>query len=143
MDERDGISLPLHFLQTRTPTRKGGGTMTQQLLLAWQPLPEPAGTSYHPEDLADPETVARLFQAAARYRAHVTPQGWRFLWTHYGLKGLLRINRHASAWADDDDRDAADQLVSLARITGYDPATDRFRGQVERLETTAFVAAAN
>jgi hypothetical protein len=114
--------------------------VTQQLLLAWQPLPEPEGTSYHPDDLADAETVARLFRAAARYRAHVTPQGWRFLWTHYGLKGLLRINRQAGAWAA-DDHEAADQLVSLSLIAGYDPATDRFRGQVERLETTEFVAA--
>jgi hypothetical protein len=110
------------------------------LLLAWQPLPEPEGTSYYPDDLADPEIVSGLFRQAARYRAHVTPQGWRFLWTHYGLKDLLRINREAGAW-DADEREAAEQFVSLALIAGYDPATDRFRGYVERIERNDLVGA--
>src|SRR4051812_38640129 len=63
------------------------GDMTNNLL-AWYPQPEPHGTSCYAADLADADAVVRLFKRASQFRAQVTAQGWRFLWTHFGLTGL-------------------------------------------------------
>src|SRR5881398_2826211 len=106
---------------TRSMTPEPGkeGDMTN-ILLAWNPLPFPQGTSFYAADLADTASVVQLFKQASHFRAHVTPEGWRFLWTHYGADGLLEINQQA-AWIDgDNDRDIIEQLTSRSLIAGYD-----------------------
>lgn len=108
------------------------------ILLAWYPYPAPQGTSYYPHDLAKPDVVVRLFKQASMFRAHVTAEGWRFLFGHYGLEGLLELNRDAG-WLDAaDEHEAAEQLVHRARIAGYEPRTDRVRGDFERPISVSF-----
>src|SRR5205809_2630787 len=60
--------------------RKGGAPMTR-ILLAWQSHPQPQGTSLFPHDLAETDAVVRLFKEASRFRAQITAEGWRFLWS--------------------------------------------------------------
>jgi hypothetical protein len=134
-----------HFERDRRPTNQEGkprrgkeGDVTNNLL-AWYPHPEPRGTSCYAADLSEPQAVVRLFARAAQFRAHVTAQGWRFLWTHYGLAGLLEINRRAGWFDPEDDREAAAQMIDRARIEGYDPSSDRVRGFVERTEALEYV----
>ena len=103
----------------------------KDILLAWYPDPAPQGTSLYPQDLSDPQAVVRLFRQASRFRAHVTAEGWRFLFTHYGLMGLLDLNR-AAGWLADDEREAAEQLLNRARVAGYDPRTGHVQGDFER-----------
>jgi hypothetical protein len=115
------------------------GNMTN-ILLAWNPLPFPQGTNAYAADLADTASVVQLFKEVSRFRAHVTPQGWRFLWTQYGKDGLLEINRQA-AWIDgDNDRDILEQLISRSTIAGYNPVSEKFRGYFERIETQSLIA---
>jgi hypothetical protein len=115
------------------------GDMTN-ILLAWNPLPFPQGTNSYAADLADTASVVRLFKQVSRFRAHVTPEGWRFLWTQYGQDGLLEINRQAG-WIDgDNDRDILEQLISRSTIAGYDPLVRRVRGDFERIETQELYA---
>ena len=110
------------------------------ILLAWNPLPFPQGTSYYAADLADTASLVRLLKQVSRYRAHLTPQGWRFLWTQYGQDGLLEINQQAG-WIDgDNDRDILEQLISRSTIAGYDPLVQRVRGDFERIETQELYA---
>jgi hypothetical protein len=110
------------------------------ILLAWNPLPFPQGTNSYAEDLSDLESVARLFKQASRFRAHITAEGWRFLWTHFGKPGLLEINRQAG-WIDgDNDREVVEQLTSRSLIAGYDPVAERFRGYFERIESLELAA---
>jgi hypothetical protein len=104
----------------------------KDILLAWYPDPAPQGTSLYPQDLSDPQAVVRLFKQASRFRAHVTAEGWRFLFTHHGLMGLLDLNRDAGWFDADDEREAADQLINRARVAGYDPRTDHVQGDFER-----------
>jgi hypothetical protein len=105
------------------------------ILLAWYPYPAPQGTSYYPRDLAQPANVVALFKQASRFRAHVTAEGWRYLFTRYGLEGLLDLNR-AAGWFDaTDEREAAEQLISRARIAGYEPRTNHVQGDFERADT--------
>lgn len=104
------------------------------ILLAWDPLPFPQGTSYHAPDLADAQSVVALFRLASHFRAHVTAEGWRFLWTRYGATGLLEINRIAAWIYAETDTEILEQLTNRARIAGYDPASDRLRGYFERIE---------
>ncbi|HEY7116845.1 MAG TPA: hypothetical protein VH475_09675 [Tepidisphaeraceae bacterium] len=103
-----------------------------RILLAWQPLPAPQGTSFYPHDLSEPEAVVALFRAASRFRAHVTAQGWRFLWANYDLAGLLELNRQAGWFDSTDDREAAEQLIHRARVEGFDPVSGQLRGDFER-----------
>lgn len=105
------------------------------ILLAWYPYPAPQGTSYYPHDLRTPANVVALFKQASRFRAHLTAEGWRFLFTHYGLAGLLDLNRDAGWFDAADDHEAAEQLINRARIAGYEPHTDQVRGDFERAQS--------
>lgn len=97
----------------------------RNILLAWYPWPHPQGTSLFAEDLADRRAATKLMGASLRYRAHVTPQGWQFLWAHYGLDGLLRLTR-AAGWFDGvEDTDAAAELARRSVLDGYDPEAHR------------------
>jgi hypothetical protein len=103
-------------------------------LLAWDPLPFPQGTSYYAADLADAPGVAELFRRAAHFRAHITAEGWRFLWTRYGAAALLEINRTAAWIYAETDAETLEQLTNRALIAGYDPSSDRLRGYFVRIE---------
>ena len=93
-------------------------------LLAWSQYPEPNGTSYHETDLVRMDCVIELLDRAQVFRAHVTATGWRWLWRHYGLDGLLALNRRGH-WFDTKDEDlAVEQIVRRAIIAGYDPIAD-------------------
>jgi hypothetical protein len=103
-------------------------------LLAWDPLPFPEGTSYHAADLSDAQSVAKLFRRASHFRAHITAEGWRFLWARYGAAGLLEINREAAWIYAECETETLEQLTNRALIAGYDPSSDRLRGHFERIE---------
>ena len=92
-------------------------------LLAWYQNPAPRGTSYFEHNLSDPEKAVEVFAYAHLSLARITREGWRFLWSYYGLDGLLEINRCA-AWFDaDDDEAAAAELVRESLVAGYDPVS--------------------
>ncbi len=110
------------------------------ILLAWNPLPFPQGTNTYAADLADPQSVVRLFKQASHFRAHITAEGWRFLWTRYGAKGLLEINQQAGWIAGDNDREVIEQLTSRSLIAGYNPVSKNFRGYFERIESLELTA---
>jgi hypothetical protein len=98
--------------------------MKQSHMLAWSQYPEPTGTSYAEHDLICMETVIELLDRAEIFRAHITPEGWRWLWSHYKLDGLLALNRRGG-WFDTEDEDlATDQIVRRTMIGGYDPIAD-------------------
>ena len=105
-----------------------------RILLAWNPLPFPQGTSYHAADLADAQSVAVLFKRASHFRAHITAEGWRFLWTRYSAQGLLEINQSAAWISADSDTEILEQLTNRALIAGYNPSSDRLRGYFERID---------
>jgi len=106
-----------------------------RILLAWQSHPQPQGTSLFPHDLSEVDAVVRLFKEASRFRAQITAEGWRFLWTRYGRRGLLEINAQAGWIAGDSDREVIEQLTSRSLIAGYNPVSETFRGYFERIET--------
>jgi hypothetical protein len=108
-----------------------------RILLAWQPHPQPHGTSFYPNDLSETDAVIRLFKEASRFRAQITAEGWRFLWSSYGLRGLLEINRAADWFDPQNDNDAAEQLMNRSLIEGYDPVSGHLRGEVEHVETVS------
>jgi hypothetical protein len=115
------------------------GDMTD-ILLAWNPLPFPQGTNAYAADLADAQSVVQWFKQASRFRAHITAEGWRFLWTRYGRRRLLEINAQAGWIAGDDDLEVIEQLTSRSLIAGYNPASDSFRGYFERIESLELTA---
>ena len=57
--------------------------------LAWYQWPEPDGTSYFEDDLADPQKVEGLFDYCQILLANITREGWRFLLKTHGLSGYV------------------------------------------------------
>ena len=92
-------------------------------MLAWYQQPAPRGTAYFARDLGDPEKVVELFAYAHLSLARITREGWRFLWSHYGLEGLLAVNRYAEWFDAADDESAAADLVRASLAAGYDPVS--------------------
>jgi hypothetical protein len=55
------------------------------------------------------------------------PQGdWKYLWTSYGLQGLLQMHRQFGWFSDLSDEQAADQLVRWSLEAGYDPVSGHY-----------------
>ena len=92
-------------------------------LLAWSQQPAPQGTSYFERDLCDPEKAVEVFAYAHLSLARITREGWHFLWFHYGLEGLLAINRYAEWFDPSDDEAVAGELVRESLVAGYDPVS--------------------
>jgi hypothetical protein len=92
-------------------------------LLARSQTPAPRGTNYFVRDLQDSDKVIELFAHAHLSLARITREGWRFLWFHYGLEGLLAINRYAEWFDVNDDESAAADLVRESLTAGYDPVS--------------------
>lgn len=92
-------------------------------LLAWTRNPAPRGTSYFAHDLTDADKVIEVFAYAHLSLGRITREGWRFLWFHYGLEGLLAINRYAEWFDVNDDEAAAADLVRESLTVGYDPVS--------------------
>lgn len=87
---------------------------------------EPAEGPSIADELDNPERVIDLMNDARRLDSEVTPEGWRHLWSRYGLDGLIDLAR-AGGWpASTQDEEVADALVSESLAGGYDPVSGEF-----------------
>jgi len=109
-------------------------------LLALATGPSPAGTRYLERDLCDPERVVELFAYAHLSLARITREGWRFLWSQYGLEGLLAVNRYAEWFDAADDEAAAAGLVRESLTAGYDPVSGCYGDYSEESQTFELLA---
>ena len=100
--------------------------LTNQSIFAWYRFPEPAGTVYNEADLSDRGTAADVLGYVRLGLGRVTRYGWRFLWNHYGLSGLLELHREAGWCYRCDDEAAAAELVRESLRSGYDPVSGLF-----------------
>jgi hypothetical protein len=75
-------------------------------------------------DLATADQVDALFGYCSILEAHFEAVGWRHLVRRFGVPRLVAIDRSGPQWFWEDDPEAG--LLYWARITGYDPVTDRF-----------------
>ena len=109
-------------------------------LLAWYQQPAPSGTAYSERDLCDPEKAVELFAYAHLSLARITREGWRFLWSHYGLEGLLAINRYAEWFDTADDEAAAAELFRESLTAGYDPVSGCYGDYSEATQSFELLA---
>ena len=109
-------------------------------LLAWNRQPAPRGTPYFERDLRDPEKAVEVFAYAHLALARITREGWRFLWSYYGLGALLEINRCADWFDATDDEAAAAELVRESLVAGYDPVSGLFGDYSEESRTFELLA---
>jgi hypothetical protein len=77
-------------------------------------------------DLSDPERVVELFNDARTLDSDLTPQGWKYLWSHYGLQGLIDLARRGDWPESVGDEEVADALVRESLAAGYDPVSGQF-----------------
>ena len=94
--------------------------------LAWYSYPWPGGSRFYEQHLSDAELVAEIFSHAQAGAARITADGWKFLWTYYGLDGLIALARRGDCFDDASDREVTDQLIRQSMIAGYDPVSGFF-----------------
>ena len=109
-------------------------------LLAWYQNPAPRGTSYFEHNLRDPEKAVEVFAYAHLSLARITREGWRFLWFHYGLEGLLAVNRYAEWFGPGDDNAVAGELIRESLVAGYDPVSGFYGDYSEESRTFELLA---
>lgn len=73
-----------------------------------------------------PDRLAELFGDARRLDAEMTPEGWQYLWSRYGLEGLIDLARQGGWPRETTDEVVADALVSESLAGGYDPVSGQF-----------------
>ena len=78
--------------------------MTAPTPLAWRIYPEPHGTAYSAEALADPRVVEEVFDYCQILEAAIYPAGWDFLLRTHSRRQLFEINRR-SGWFDGETED--------------------------------------
>ena len=105
--------------------------LTSKSIYAWYRFPEPLGTVYNEADLSDPETACDVFGYVRLGLGRVTRYGWKFLWNHHGLAGLLDLHRRADWCYRCDDETAAAELVRQSLRGGYDPVSGLFASNAE------------
>ena len=105
---------------------------------AWQQHPEPKGTLYYPDDLAQAETVQKLFAACNNSGAYVTADGWQFLFRNYSLPELVQLSVAAGWVSTEADTNTLIHLVSQALLAGYDPLSNQ-QGDFDT-ETNEFIS---
>jgi len=88
------------------------------------------------DDLSNPQRVVELFSDARVMDSDLTPQGWKYLWSHYGLQGLIDLARRGDWPESAGDEEVADALMRESLAAGYDPVSGQF-GQLDE-ETKAF-----
>ena len=108
-------------------------------ILAWYQYPVPAGTVYFARHLADPGIAVQVFGHACAGAARVTPEGWQFLWSNYGLDGLVEIARDGECFETSDDEQIAEELIRRSMLAGYDPVSGFFGHYCEEHNTFELV----
>ncbi len=88
------------------------------------------------DGLSNPQRVVELFCDARALDSDLTPQGWEYLWSHYGLQGLIDLARRGDWPASAGDEEVADALMRESLAAGYDPVSGQF-GQLDEA-TQAF-----
>jgi hypothetical protein len=98
--------------------------------LAWLGRAPAPFKPLYASELSTPEQVSCLFCCCSVLEGHITAEGWRFLVRKFGVPQLLEIDRAEEIdwfwWGDDDCDEARESLLYKARISGYDPDSDRF-----------------
>ena len=108
-------------------------------ILAWYQYPFPEGTVYFARHLQDPDIAVQVFGHACASAARVTPEGWQFLWAHYGLDGMVEIARRGECFGTGDEERIADELVRRSMLAGYDPVSGFFGHYCEEHNTFELV----
>ena len=73
-------------------------------ILAWYQYPFPEGTVYFARHLQDADTIVQIFGRACAGAARITPDGWRYLWSSFGLGGLIEIAKRAECFGNSRPR---------------------------------------
>ena len=104
----------------------------RNVILSWYAYAESgaAGTARRPDTptaaLDNPTRVSELFHDARRLDAELTPQGWKHLWSRYGLEALIDLARGADFPPSTGDDEVADALMRESLAAGYDPVSGEF-----------------
>ncbi len=102
----------------------------------WANSATQAGVDRRSEELSDPQRVVELFSDARSLDSDLTRQGWKYLWSHYGLQGLIDLARRGDWPESTGDEEVAEALVRESLAAGYDPVSGQF-GEMNE-ETNAF-----
>ena len=104
----------------------------RNVILSWYAYAESgeAGPARRPDipttALDNPTRVSELFHDARRLDRELTPEGWKHLWSRYGLEGLIDLARGADFPPATPDDEVAEALMCESLAAGYDPVSGEF-----------------
>ena len=110
----------------------------RNVILSWYAFSESGAAeerNSRRSDWDEPGRMAELFGDARRLDAELTPQGWKHLWSRYGLEGLIDLAREAHWPESAGDEEVADAVVRESLAGGYDPVSGQFGAYDEASET--------
>lgn len=90
--------------------------------------------------LSNPARVAKLFNDARALDAQVSRDGWRHLWSTYGLHGLIDLARRSPWPPGTRDEEVVDAIVRESLAAGYDPVFGRSIERDDRRATSRAAA---
>lgn len=73
-----------------------------------------------------PAGLVEVFESVWLLDAHLSDQGWKYLWDRYSKKGVIEIARRSGWFATESNAEAAERLIEWSRAAGYDPQTRTF-----------------
>lgn len=74
-------------------------------------------------DLLSKRKVIEVFDLCQILQAVIYPHGWKFLFSNYGLKGIIEIDK-SSQWLNDKDiGEWISNIFYQSLISGYNPLT--------------------
>ena len=100
--------------------------------------PEPKGKSYTQEALSDPAVVEEVFDFCQIMVGTISAEGWQFLFTHYTLEALAKIDMKSGWFQPCTDELFRESIELMSLIAGYNPNT-RELGKYDE-KTRIFIA---
>jgi hypothetical protein len=73
-----------------------------------------------------PAALVEVFESVWLLDAHLSGEGWKYLWDRYGKKGVIDIARRSGWFATESNAEATERLIQWSRAAGYDPQTRTF-----------------
>lgn len=93
-------------------------------ILAFESFGNEMGRDYFAKDLEGDDQIVILFDLCQILQAYITPEGWRHLFSNFGIKRLYGIDK-ISGWLNTDDpEDWIQSLYYESLISGYYPTID-------------------
>ncbi len=122
-------------------------------ILAWRKYPEPLGSNYYQHSLEKEFYVKVLLDSCQILEATIFKEGWNFLLSNYGLKGLYEIDKTSGWFNTSSTEEWLESILHQGLISGLNLQSKNYgtfyensnifktsRGEIEKIDWKKFKA---